>query len=502
MKAKGKIILSSIALVLVVTLAIVAVFALTQTSTSSSFKVNFIGTRNVKATINAKSKLSNNDTIIETPTSVTFDGSSSDIASKTINFATEVTIPSTDVTADYIFEIYNKLTDDRSAELIVEPSVEENGLTNATITTYYQTNTANEYSQFTGTYTYATLAKGQAIRFKVSIKINDGITTDVTIKDAKISFKLYTHTTAPSDYEGSAISVATSDLRVKVSYGEYPQTYVGDTLNAELKGASTTELVATGKEYTVYLPAECKNISFGYDQVETKVKEYSYKGKKYVKVEKAVSDAYCTDEATNKFTNGDLLVDDEAYFFEVEPIVFTVMEEKDGRAILYVDKLLCPKSFNNYDANNYDAKNNVLWANSDARAYMNGAFATDSGLADIALESTIDNTLADGSSGGMATTDKLYAASLDELSKWFPHVGESIGAKVTDFAKAIGCLCMDFIYSHINQYAPDSGDYYTRSAMSDTEIQGVSGLDNTYRIFDVELTGAYYGMRFAMQVAI
>ena len=217
MKAKGKIILSSIALVLVVTLAIVAVFALTQTSTSSSFKVNFIGTRNVKATINAKSKLSNNDTIIETPTSVTFDGSSSDIATKTINFATEVTIPSTDVTADYIFEIYNKLTDDRSAELIVEPSVEENGLTNATITTYYQTNTANEYSQFTGTYMYATLAKDQAIRFKVSVKINDGVTTDVTIKDAKISFKLYTHHTAPEGYAGSALAVTTSNILPEIT---------------------------------------------------------------------------------------------------------------------------------------------------------------------------------------------------------------------------------------------------------------------------------------------
>ena len=214
MKAKGKIILSSIALVLVVTLAIVAVFALTQTSTSSSFKVNFIGTRNVKATINAKSKLSNNDTIIETPTSVTFDGSSSDIATKTINFATEVTIPSTDVTADYIFEIYNNLTDDKSAELIVEPSVEENGLTNATITVYLQTDETADFTKFTGAYTYVTLAKNQAIRFKVSVKINDGVTTDVTIKDAKITFKLYTHTTAPSGYESSAINVTDSDIEI------------------------------------------------------------------------------------------------------------------------------------------------------------------------------------------------------------------------------------------------------------------------------------------------
>ena len=214
MKAKGKIILSSIALVLVVTLAIVAVFALTQTSTSSSFKVNFIGTRNVKAVISARSKLSNSDTIIEAPARVTFDGTASDTATKTIDFVKEITIPSTDVTADYIFEIGNLITDESASELIVEPEIQENGISNATITAYYQTDETAEYAVFTGAYTYATLAKGQTTRFKVSVKINDGVTTDVTITDAKITFKLYTHTTAPSGYEASAVKVETSNISV------------------------------------------------------------------------------------------------------------------------------------------------------------------------------------------------------------------------------------------------------------------------------------------------
>ena len=481
MKAKGKIILSSIALVLVVTLAIVAVFALTQTSTSSSFKVNFIGTRNVKATIKAKSKLSNSDTIIETPTNVTFDGSSSDTATKTINFATEITIPSTDVTADYIFEIYNNITDDSAAELIVEPSVEENGLTNATITTYYQTNTANEYSQFTGTYTYATLAKDQAIRFKVSVKINDGVTTDVTIKDAKISFKLYTHTTAPSGYESNALSVTTSNLLSvgdKVSYGEYPQTYVGDTLNATLKAASSTELVETGNTYTVYMNSE----------TATTVKEYSHNGEKYAKVESAVFG----NPSKTTFTSGEALAGGGTYFFKVEPITFTVMEINNGRATVYADKTLCAKRFNSI--NTFTATYSSRWETSELRSYMNGTFATDSGLANIALDSTVkNNTDSDEIDGsGASTTDKLYAASATEVSTWY-STNEEMISKSTDFAMATG------VYTGTGDYNNNAW-WLLRSATAN--VGDIYGVLSASGINPVSVDSTNYGLRCAMQIAV
>ena len=197
-----------------------------------------------------------------------------------------------------------------------------------------------------------------------------------------------------------------SDLATKkffATYGEYPQTYVGNTLNETLKNATLT---ATGKTYTTDI-----------DGSDETLVEYLYNGVKYAKL----TNSYPVDWNTLYFSTGDEVVSEETYFFYVEPIVVKAMEVSDNSAIVMSVKILGSMAFDdegdfeNWDESTFDNS----WKNSDLREYLNGTFLTDSGLSDIAQPISIKNEdLYDTSNHDDNTTDKIWLPSAEEIIEW------------------------------------------------------------------------------------
>lgn len=185
-------------------------------------------------------------------------------------------------------------------------------------------------------------------------------------------------------------SVKVGDI---VQYGEYPQTYVGSSLNSTLISLKNSgSLTATGKTYAAY--------NF---QTLTNFQEYSYNGSKYVYVPAAKfwdgSEEPDSDpnkgkygDANAKFSTGesaysqDASVQGKPYFFKVEPISFRVMATNlnNGEFTVQSVKSLGSMAFNRTNGTN-------TWHNSDMRSYLNGRFLTDSGLNLYAKQTSISN---------------------------------------------------------------------------------------------------------------
>jgi hypothetical protein len=93
-----------------------------------------------------------------------------------------------------------------------------------------------------------------------------------------------------------------------------------------------------------------------------------------------------------------------------------VLEVKDGKALLLSDKVLGLRRYHN-------TWENVTWATSDIRAYLNGEFFNSFSATDRARIAQITNTNADnpwhGTPGGISTQDRIFLLSLDELVQYF-----------------------------------------------------------------------------------
>ena len=188
------------------------------------------------------------------------------------------------------------------------------------------------------------------------------------------------------------------------AYGEYPQTYVGNTLNETLKGLA--ESAKTGKKYTTDI-----------NNTTTYLDEYLYNGKKYAKLASVMKN-----EATN-FSDGTTIVETAGtiYFFAVEPILCKAMEIGNGTATMMTVEMRGSMAFDdegdfeNWDESTFDNS----WKNSDIRAYLNGAFLTESGLSSIAQSTSITNPVPFGyGTTTENTTDKIFIASAEEICKW------------------------------------------------------------------------------------
>ncbi|MCL2693718.1 MAG: DUF6273 domain-containing protein [Oscillospiraceae bacterium] len=99
-----------------------------------------------------------------------------------------------------------------------------------------------------------------------------------------------------------------------------------------------------------------------------------------------------------------------------------VLDVQDGRALLLSDKVLEERPYN-------DTKTNITWAESDIRAYLNGAFFNSFNEADKAriAQTTVindDNPWFGTPPGGEDTDDYIFLLSLDELVLYFGDADE------------------------------------------------------------------------------
>ena len=110
------------------------------------------------------------------------------------------------------------------------------------------------------------------------------------------------------------------------------------------------------------------------------------------------------------------------YTTEGAPIEWTVIDVKDGKALLLSDKILEMVRFNEKYAD-------TTWATSILRGWMNGEFFekafTDEEKAQIATTKVVtpDNEYR-GTKGGDDTEDKVFALSVGELEKYFPAAAD------------------------------------------------------------------------------
>ena len=119
---------------------------------------------------------------------------------------------------------------------------------------------------------------------------------------------------------------------------------------------------------------------------------------------------------------------------EMEALVWQVLEEKDGKLLLVTENVIDMVKFSKLRVD--------TWETSLLREWMNGTFVTTAfseeelaKVADTAVE-TGKNTQT-GTGGGKATTDKVFALSIDEILKYFPEQNARL-AKPTEVAVANG----------------------------------------------------------------
>jgi|GEM_PF-579914 len=105
-----------------------------------------------------------------------------------------------------------------------------------------------------------------------------------------------------------------------------------------------------------------------------------------------------------------------------------VLDVQDGKALIISDKLLERRPYRYYDEN-------ITWADSEIRAYLNGEFYNSFSTADRARIVQITNQNPDnpwhGTPGGVDTRDRIFLLSLDELVRYFGDSGrlQTIPAK-------------------------------------------------------------------------
>ena len=133
-----------------------------------------------------------------------------------------------------------------------------------------------------------------------------------------------------------------------------------------------------------------------------------------------------------------------------EALIWQVLEEKDGKLLLVTENVVDMAKFSKLRVD--------TWETSLLREWMNGTFATAAFNADE-LAKIADTKVETGSNsvtntkGGNATTDKVFALSIDEVLKYFPEQSDRT-ASATAAAAANG-VSVDPIY--------ETSGYWTRN---------------------------------------
>ena len=167
-----------------------------------------------------------------------------------------------------------------------------------------------------------------------------------------------------------------------------------------------------------------------------------------------------------KFMNGDLIVEDEVYYFLVEPIKWRVLEIKDNEIKLLSEYIIDNKQFH-LSTENRIIDNDLIFPNnydySDIRAWLNGYDGSsynannynNKGFLNIAFttneQSLIDITVLNATNDSNNLNDKVYLLSSDDLSNKeygfnpvLSYEDENRIGTLSDFARTIGCFMVKY----------------------------------------------------------
>ena len=335
------------------------------------------------------------------------------------------------------------------------------------VNTYEFTNyTVTEYAQY-----IQNIQPNDTQVYELVVELNQSATS-ATI-NVSISF----------DFTDETTYTMSGTTKGFVNMGKYPQTYVGDTMNAELEAWHTNQPVA--ETYTAY---KGRTTTSPYELNEPVVyNAYEYiDGNTYCRVPEA--DLYNSGAKT--FNDGTTIVNGETYWFKVEPIQWRVLTQNytDTENTTPVSYLLSEyvltanttfnPSTSNTNHTHYSAETNAL------RPFLNEVFYKDAfttkeqaliaqrTLTDADLDATkYGQTNPNDSSLTIASTEKLnvFAPSYYDMieadygfNSSYSNQDQQRRASATDFAMA------NYAYKTTSNY-PDihglaSSYYWTSSA--------------------------------------
>lgn len=156
-------------------------------------------------------------------------------------------------------------------------------------------------------------------------------------------------------------------------------------------------------------------------------------GEKYALLKANPLDSYT-------FSNGKKIIENNKYYFKVEPIKWKILEDKNGKVFLFSELILDAHKFDD-SSNDYAASSIRSWLNSD---FYNKAFT------DKQKELIENITLKDISN----VTDKVFLLSEEEIenTSYGFNGNNNRCKKVTDYAKA----------NHAYEYK-ENGEYWLRT---------------------------------------
>ena len=228
-----------------------------------------------------------------------------------------------------------------------------------------------------------------------------------------------------------------------VQLGEYPQEYVGNELNNQLK--TLGDNARTGKVYTAMMDG--KQVDF-----------YEYHdaaGERYVKVNNVI------DVKGNAFADGTLMAKGQAYFFRVMPILWDVFRQ--GEQMIAVCST--PVATVNFNALSGESSS---WTNSYLRGWLNDYFINDALLGDFADLRTYYSSSATSDIDGDCLTDKMWIPSFFEIQQFYPLDANRI-KPLNDFA------VVGFYNNGTNPF------YLLRTTIGDAQIAKVNNVPTAGR---------------------
>ena len=334
------------------------------------------------------------------------------------------------------------------------------------VNTYEFTNyTVTEYAQY-----IQNIQPNDTQVYELVVELND--TAPSATINVSISF----------DFTDETTYTMSGTTKGFVNMGKYPQTYVGDAMNAELEAWYTDQPVV--ETYTAY-----KGHTSGTLNEPVVYNAYEYiDGNTYCQVPEADP----SNSGAKTFNDGTTIVNGKTYWFKVEPIQWRVLTQNytDTENTTPVSYLLSEyvlsanttfnPSTNNTNHTHYSAETNAL------RPFLNEVFYSDAFTAEekalIAQRTLIDadldatkhgQTNPNDSSLTIAPTEKLnvFAPSYYDMintdygfNSSYSNQDQQRRASATDFAMA------NYVYKTTSNY-PDihglaSSYYWTSSAAS------------------------------------
>jgi len=283
-----------------------------------------------------------------------------------------------------------------------------------------------------------------------------------------------------------------------VEYGEFPKSYVGDSLNTVLNRAynrilTNGRMELTGKSYTVNTIADTLRYLGGW--IPTTVAEYSFNGGKYVR---KIMYSACDfgSFSVNTFADGTSFATGHYYWFNVEPIRWLIANwdelpksvNPSGTGAATEMKLVASEEIMSGVPFFYNgtATDRTMWKNSTARSYLNDKFLNEAFTAterNAILASTIANTdgngLGDDAAAGAGatynTTDKIFLLSYYEVFTGGDYYN------IFNTAQKRLAYVSDFALANFNYSFSRTGYWWLRSAYSSTTVWNVgrSGINGT-----------------------